>query len=62
MGMDALTGWGVGLGNSMADQAKLAQEFYDTVSGGDLFGANNISFVGHSMGGGFAGLLAVDSI
>ncbi|MGB7406684.1 MAG: hypothetical protein WA906_13425, partial [Pacificimonas sp.] len=57
---DVTSGWSVGGGSPYAEQAGLAVEFYKAVTdaeGTDLR-LQNVSFTGHSMGGGFAGLLA----
>jgi pimeloyl-ACP methyl ester carboxylesterase len=59
---DVLYGWPTGAGDYSTRQATLAAQFYQNViSNGapgsltlpDLYGAN-VTFVGHSMGGGLA--------
>jgi pimeloyl-ACP methyl ester carboxylesterase len=53
---DILYGYGVGAGDPYTSQSRLAVEFYQAVDA--LAGGNNLTLTGHSMGGGFAGLIA----
>ncbi len=59
-GGDIWTGWGVGLGSYLGQQALLAAEFYQTVTGTENSSPleGTALLVGHSMGGGLAGLIA----
>lgn len=58
--VDVLNGYFVGAGHSTNDQAWLAAQFYQQITGteaGDPTAANAI-LTGHSMGGGLAGFIA----
>ncbi len=62
---DADYGWGVGTGNAQETQGLLAAQFYKSVAKDDETGEahlfdSGIQLVGHSLGGGLAGL--VDSM
>ncbi len=52
---DAWNGYFVSVGSPFNDQARLAAAFYSSVEGDDLYNAD-ISFTGHSPGGGLAGM------
>jgi hypothetical protein len=55
---DAWYGWGGGVG-AETTQAGLAAQFYQSVFGSAAFPfSTNVTFTGHSLGGGLAGLLA----
>ncbi|MDQ0456702.1 hypothetical protein QO005_003047 [Rhizobium paknamense] len=57
---DVWGGYGVALGNSYTNQSRLAVEFYQAVTGtqtGDP-ASPDVVLTGHSMGAGFAGLIA----
>ncbi|MBU6338395.1 MAG: hypothetical protein KGQ36_00255 [Rickettsiales bacterium] len=60
---DLTTGWTLGVGVYNSDQAILAARFYQMVLAGDsdpnndIFD-NNVSFTGHSLGGGLAAFMA----
>jgi hypothetical protein len=55
---DAWYGWGAGVG-AETTQAGLAAKFYQNVVGSAAFPfSTNVTFTGHSLGGGLAGLLA----
>jgi hypothetical protein len=55
---DAWYGWGAGVG-AETTQAGLAAQFYQSVVGSAAFPfSTNVTFTGHSLGGGLAGLLA----
>jgi hypothetical protein len=54
---DILYGWGQGLGFAPT-QAELAAEFYKSVAGAGFPYSTNVTFTGHSLGGGLAGLMA----
>ncbi|MCP4082077.1 MAG: hypothetical protein GY743_17725 [Planctomycetaceae bacterium] len=53
---DIWSGWITGAG-FLSSQARLAAAFYRSVAGDNLYNAN-ISFTGHSLGGGLAGMAA----
>lgn len=59
-----LYGWPQGIGAALTGQALLGAEFYKAVVGGgepvtdDMLLTADIEFVGHSLGGGLAGLMA----
>ncbi len=53
---DIWNGWITGAG-FLSSQARFAAAFYSSVAGDDLYNAN-ISFTGHSLGGGLAGMAA----
>jgi hypothetical protein len=57
-GNDVLNGWVTGLGYA-ADQANLAEIFYETVTNRDLNGSASTDTIltGHSLGGGLAGYI-----
>ncbi len=59
---DMITGWTTGLGayNYLGPQARFAAQFYDAVIGEANTSpySANVSFTGHSLGGGLAGLMA----
>lgn len=61
-GGDAWNGWSIGFGSSGSNQAAMAFEFYNAVAQ-SVDGINydpktsNIILVGHSLGGGLAGLV-----
>ena len=61
---DALNGYGVALGYADQPQGNLATEFYLTVTGKhvyDLTAPSNVVVVGHSLGGGLAGMISTMS-
>ncbi|WP_284166135.1 hypothetical protein [Frigidibacter sp. SD6-1] len=49
---DRIHGWGIGVGNFMREQARLASEFPDAVQ--DDTKPGSVIFTGHSLGGGIA--------
>lgn len=55
-GSDFWNGWGVALSSPLGKQAELAIKFYQAVQ--NLNPGVSISFTGHSLGGGLAGLVA----
>lgn len=62
LALDVVNGYGVGAGNAATLQSRMAIEFYKQVAATINPGnpdpyAANISVTGHSMGGGFAGLV-----
>lgn len=62
LALDVVNGYGVGIGNAATLQSRMAIEFYKQVAATINPGnpdpyAANISVTGHSMGGGFAGLV-----
>jgi len=60
--LDIVTGWLTGGGligdNFITLQASLAAQFYNAVIGGESPYSSNVSFTGHSLGAGLAGLMA----
>ncbi|MES2677610.1 MAG: calcium-binding protein, partial [Pseudomonadota bacterium] len=56
--LDTATGWTTGSGAHKSDQAYLAADFYKSVIGNTSPYNANVEFVGHSLGGGLAGLMA----
>lgn len=59
VGGDILNGWVVGAGWVPGSQAQLAMQFYTDVTGKDVMQlAENTTLVGHSLGGGLAGLVS----
>ena len=57
---DAINGYGVALGSSTGDQATLAAKFFQEVTNTQNSDptTSNVTFTGHSLGGGLAGLMA----
>ncbi len=53
--MDVATGWPTGLGYYNAGQDVMAAAFYKSVIGNESPYMANVSFTGHSLGGGLAG-------
>ena len=58
-GSDAWNGYGIALGNASTTQARLATEFYQTVTGTENSDprTGEAILTGHSLGGGLAGLI-----
>jgi Ca2+-binding RTX toxin-like protein len=54
---DVINGWSGGLGYA-STQAGLAAQFYRSVVGNENIYSTNVTFTGHSLGGGLAGLMA----
>lgn len=54
-GGDIWTGWSVGLGSFLAEQARLAAQFFEAVEDTT---SNVLTLTGHSLGGGLAGIMA----
>ncbi|MFT5704038.1 MAG: hypothetical protein ACI9TO_001420, partial [Rickettsiales bacterium] len=55
---DIIEGWVGGLGAYKNSQSYLAADFYKAVIGTENPYNTNVEFVGHSLGGGLAGLMA----
>jgi putative lipase involved disintegration of autophagic bodies len=50
----------MGAGNTDSEQAQMAVEFYQAIAGEGNYLTANIDLVGHSLGGGLAGLVGAN--
>jgi hypothetical protein len=60
IGSDVAYGYSIGTGDPVSSQGDMAIGFYKAVAGSEDLRTANISFTGHSLGGGLAGLVGVN--
>jgi hypothetical protein len=61
IGSDLAYGYSIGGGDPISSQGDMAISFYKAVAGSEDLRTANISFTGHSLGGGLAGFVAAIS-